>query len=483
MNITIIGIGGVGGYIGGMLAEQYANHENIHIHFICRGEHLAAIQKSGLELDTKEGKRTVKPYAASNRIASNTSIDYLILATKSYDLSSVMEEITPNISEQTIILPLFNGVDSFEIITQRFPGNEVWNGCVYMVARKIDAGKVAETGHAPQLYFGLENGNTSRLKEFEEICKSASIPTFYVTDITKTVWEKYVFISVMASLTSYYDSNFGEVLGSDERKVLLNQLLDEVIALSKKMGVNLDSNIKEITLAKISKLPAHITSSMHSDFIKENKTELNSLCKYVLEKAKLFNLSVPGFTEMYDRLSYSFGSYYLRQLKRSDAAAYYHLINDNLDRFTTFFPMTVEGCKTLESTRFMLNERLEKSAKKEFISFLIFERKTEKLIGSVFLKDIDWRIPKSEIGYFIDKDYERKGIISKAMAFVERYCFDELKLVKIFMRIVEENVASKKVAEKCNFDYEGTIRQDFKSGDGRLWDALYFGKLNEVNRE
>ncbi len=36
-------------------------------------------------------------------------------------------------------------------------------------------------------------------------------------------------------------------------------------------------------------------------------------------------------------------------------------------------------------------------------------------MGFIDLKNIDWRVPKSEIGFFIDTDYAGKGITSKAL--------------------------------------------------------------------
>jgi ketopantoate reductase len=38
--IVVAGIGGVGGYFGGMLAKKYFNHDAVEIHFLARGNHL-----------------------------------------------------------------------------------------------------------------------------------------------------------------------------------------------------------------------------------------------------------------------------------------------------------------------------------------------------------------------------------------------------------------------------------------------------------
>ena len=48
--ILIAGIGGVGGYFGGMLAHKYEHSDEIDISFLARGEHLNQIRKNGLKV-------------------------------------------------------------------------------------------------------------------------------------------------------------------------------------------------------------------------------------------------------------------------------------------------------------------------------------------------------------------------------------------------------------------------------------------------
>ena len=109
--------------------------------------------------------------------------------------------------------------------------------------------------------------------------------------------------------------------------------------------------------------------------------------------------------------------------------------------------------------------------------YLIIDKISQQIIGTVFLKDFDWNVGKVEIGFFIDKDFVNKGIISKAVSFVIDYAFKELKLNKIFMRVSEDNLPSRRVAEKNNFEVEGKLRRDFKTSDGELIDVIYYGVL------
>ena len=79
--------------------------------------------------------------------------------------------------------------------------------------------------------------------------------------------------------------------------------------------------------------------------------------------------------------------------------------------------------------------------------------------------------------YFIDTDFEGKGIISKAVSEVISFCFNELKMNKIFICTSKINFGSQQIALKNGFVQEGTLRQEFKNGEGILEDINYYGLL------
>src|SRR4030095_3003716 len=66
-NIAIIGVGGVGGYFGGKLCQLLKDHPPLSISFVARGDHLRAIQQSGLLLSSEsEGDILCTPSLATD---------------------------------------------------------------------------------------------------------------------------------------------------------------------------------------------------------------------------------------------------------------------------------------------------------------------------------------------------------------------------------------------------------------------------------
>lgn len=58
-----------------------------------------------------------------------------------------------------------------------------------------------------------------------------------------------------------------------------------------------------------------------------------------------------------------------------------------------------------------------------------------------------------EIGYGLDEKYWGNGIMPKAVALVEQYCFESLGREAVIIRIVSGNMQSERVAEKCGYKY------------------------------
>jgi len=173
----------------------------------------------------------------------------------------------------------------------------------------------------------------------------------------------------------------------------------------------------------------------------------------------------------------TFDNFAIRPVNIEDAKGYLHLINSNRDRIEKYFPKTARTVTNTQNAVSHLIERVAQSERKEFILFLITETTTENIVGIVFLKDINWNIPKAELGFFVDRNYEGKGITTRSLFVVIEYPFKTLKLNKLFMRIGKENLSSQRVAEKNGFLLEGVLRNDFKAFDGSLVDMNYYGLL------
>lgn len=299
--IVLMGMGGVGGYFGGLLAKRYEKNTDIEIVFVARGAHLKELQTNGLKVIKGTTSFTARPALATSDCNAIGTADFICICTKSYDLEAAVEQLKPCIGRETVIVPLLNGIEPSEKIQKLLPHTLVASACTYIVSKLKAPGIVENMGAVETIFFGHETEASEKLVLFEKLLQDAAIDAVLSTSISAIVWEKFIFLSPTATATSYFDCCIGELLEKHEDTLL--QLIEEVkhIALSLRVPVGVDITLK--TLAKLKALPYEATSSMQRDFQTDRaKTELASLTYSVLQMGKQTGNPTPVYSELYGHL-------------------------------------------------------------------------------------------------------------------------------------------------------------------------------------
>lgn len=156
---------------------------------------------------------------------------------------------------------------------------------------------------------------------------------------------------------------------------------------------------------------------------------------------------------------------------------FFKLIDRNREHIRKTFPVTAFANSDREKTEQFLINALETEKKREGYYFYLRSTETTELIGYVVIKNIDNKVRKCELAYFIDMDYEGKGITSKAVADTVALCFNELGMNKVYISTSPVNIASQRIAEKNGFINEGLLREEFRNGYGQFEDIIYYGLL------
>lgn len=110
------------------------------------------------------------------------------------------------------------------------------------------------------------------------------------------------------------------------------------------------------------------------------------------------------------------------------------------------------------------------------ISWGISLKNSSKVIGSVDY----WRMMKEhyrcEIGYMLHPDYYQQGIMYEALTATIEYAFKNIKLHTIEANIAPQNIASRKLVEKCGFVQEGYFKENYFH-NGRFLDTCTYSLL------
>ena len=160
-------------------------------------------------------------------------------------------------------------------------------------------------------------------------------------------------------------------------------------------------------------------------------------------------------------MNYHSETFYIEPLNFDDALNLNKLMVSNTERFKRYLPKTLSENRTLESTKSYIFKRDEVMKSKMEYTFTIKDKTTKNIAGLIILKAIDWNKKKGEFAYCIGKPFEGRGWMSKAIRAASSFAFQELKLEKLQIISHKSNVASIRVAEKNNFVWQKTLKQEF----------------------
>ena len=114
-------------------------------------------------------------------------------------------------------------------------------------------------------------------------------------------------------------------------------------------------------------------------------------------------------------------------------------------------------------------------------SWAIVLRENNKVIGSIKTSPDEnrGRYYAKYVSYVLSADYWGKGYMTEALNRIIKYVFEELNIDLLSAFHYPHNTRSKRVLERCGFQYETTIKQGQKIYDGQVFDTVCYSILAE----
>jgi len=138
------------------------------------------------------------------------------------------------------------------------------------------------------------------------------------------------------------------------------------------------------------------------------------------------------------------------------AQGIFSLVETDRDYLRTWLPW-VDYANSVEFIENFVKGSQQRNKDGVELGLVILEK--EKVIGRIGVYKIDSQNRIGEIGYWIGKDYQGRGIVSDCCKRLIEYCFDDINLNRIEIRCGVENLKSQFIPKRLNFKLEGVIRQ------------------------
>ena len=299
MKIAIYGAGAVGGYFGGRLAQA-----GLDVHFISRGEHLAAIKRDGLKVESISGDFVVQPADAHDSPEAVGQADVIFCCVKSWQVAQAAKAMRSMVAAETVIIPIQNGVEAHTILAEELGAEHVLPGLCRLISMVAAPGCVRHIGADPYLAMGEMDGNRSeRLEKLFEIFKKAEGMTVDIfQNIHTALWKKFMLIASWSGIGAITRSPIGVFRDLPETRELLHKSIQEVFDVARANGVSVEDGAVDATLDFIDGLPPEGTASMQRDIMEGRPSELNEQNGAVVRFGKAKGVETPVHRMIYQCL-------------------------------------------------------------------------------------------------------------------------------------------------------------------------------------
>lgn len=304
--IAVLGIGGVGGYLAGMLASTYSD-----VSFVARGPRKAALVAHGLQLHSEySGEITARPARVVETAAELAPLDYLFICVKNYSLEQACKTLGASVDDHTVIIPVMNGVDPAERVRTFVGRGTVVESLIYTVGFSNPDFSVTQQGDFTTVKLGIPHATPAQQAAVErtrDMMVHAGIDTQICADIQAEIWRKYMLNCAYNVLTAAYNRTIGQLRDDPVTRQEYRDLLLETLAVAQAKGVALT---REIALAEydrfLHKLEDDATSSLQRDLhpaddAPPRESERDTFSGYLVREAHRLGISVP-LSERYDQM-------------------------------------------------------------------------------------------------------------------------------------------------------------------------------------
>ncbi len=285
MRIAVIGAGGVGGYFGGRLAQA-----GYDVTFLARGATLDALRAHGLRVDSILGDFVVEPV----QVTPSGQYDVILMAVKTWQIPEAAAQIAPMLHDETMVVPLENGIDAPEVLAEIVGAQHVVGGLCAIVSYAVAPGHIRHAAAEPIVMFGeLDHRRSERVERLRVAFEHAGVHVEVPPDIRRSMWTKFLFIAPLSAAGALTRVPIGEWRAVPEIREIVDASLRELVAVAAAKGIELGTDAVGKTWERYDALAAASTSSLQRDVMDGKPSELDAQLGAVVRFGRELGVAMP----------------------------------------------------------------------------------------------------------------------------------------------------------------------------------------------
>lgn len=288
MKILILGCGAIGGYFGGRLQQA-----GLDVTFLVREHRQKILNDNGLSITSPFGDAHLQVNTVT-KARLNSTYDLILLTCKSYDLDEAIDTISPAVGNQTIILPLLNGLNHFQKLDDKFKADRVLGGFCYLSVTMGENGNIQHLSSSHTLTLGERHASQSPLLEsISNKMLHANFELKISDDILADLWSKFTFLCAAAALNCLMRGNIGMIMNTQFGRQVIMGVLDECNAVASAYGYSPIAKDKPLALNQLTEVNSPFEASMYKDMKSNHRTEFDHIIGDMVKKGQEVGVHTP----------------------------------------------------------------------------------------------------------------------------------------------------------------------------------------------
>lgn len=307
--VSLIGLGVVGAPLANQLFKTYKDDFAL----LSSEDFVSTLTDADLYMNGE--LFNPKIYTLKSQLKKKIGIVFICV--KNYHIEKTAEFLHTIIDNDTLIMPLQNGVYSYDYFQREFPNNVILEGFAQGPNTQIFGGCSFVYQKPGQFHIGSNlNSHKESAKKVYEMMRLADVNVSYDDDIEYQVWKKFMLNVAGNAVTALTDIDYCMLKNSIDAQRLCVNAMREFIEVAKCKGIQLsEEDIKE-TLDYYFSFKVSKRTSMLEDVTKKRPTENKFLAGYIVSLAKEYKLQVPCIETLYQLINVKEGVY-LNRLKEA----------------------------------------------------------------------------------------------------------------------------------------------------------------------
>lgn len=298
MKIAVYGSGGVGGYFGGRVAST--GHE---VAFIARGDHLQAMRREGLAVESIKGDFTLAAPEVSDDPAEIGPVDAVLVCVKSWQVPEAARAMAPLLGPDTFVVSLLNGVEAPDQLAAVLGRERVLGGVAKIFSFIERPGLIRHIGHEPTLMLGeLDGSRSERLSRLAAPLAEAGITVELPDSILLEIWRKFLFTTGWGGLGAISRAPIGILRQEPGTRAIIDACMQETVALARAAGIDFPADIIARTWEFTDALEPSGTSSLQRDIAADRPSELDAWNGAVVRLGERYGVATPTHRLIADAL-------------------------------------------------------------------------------------------------------------------------------------------------------------------------------------